>query len=535
MRFVLFATPTAPCVVHEIRERCRAEQPSFLIVAREVPQRHTRPWQLIYASFLPRIVVGHPSREGFWAAAPHERFRLKQFADLGLAEPILRAVKAEGYIHPTPIQAEAIPAMLAERDIIGIAQTGTGKTAAFVLPLLHRIDRARQQPEPKACRALILVPTRELAAQITASIGTYGRFTRPSAAVIIGGARPEPQIRALRPGVDILIATPGRLEDHMRGGAVRLDHTTTVVLDEADQMLDLGFMPAIRRILGKLAANRQTVLFSATMPTQIRNLARDFLTDPIEIAVAPVARPVDQVDQRVMHVASAAKRQALVGLLSRPEIERAIVFTRTKHGADKVSQHLEKTGFSVAAIHGNKSQGQRTRALGAFRAGHVTILVATDVAARGIDINDVSHVINFELPNVPEAYVHRIGRTARAGKSGIAVSFCDPSERGLLQDIERLIGRRLAVGGEVGGGAPAPNMPRISAEPVAQKPGRTHGRIGQPNRSGKASAKPARKHSSELGKGAQTSGLKRLREGPAKRVRRRKGGAHARSAAAGSA
>ncbi len=380
----------------------------------------------------------------------NESTLLTQFNDLGLAEPLLRAVSAEGYTTPTPIQAQVIPAMLAQSDIVGIAQTGTGKTASFVLPLLNDLADSNKRPEPKRAGALILVPTRELAAQVADSIRTYARFARVSTALVIGGAKPGPQIRALARGVDILIATPGRLEDHMSTGAVRLDRTTTIVLDEADQMLDLGFMPAIRRILAKLPAGRRTVLMSATMPAPIRALAADFLDSPAEIAVAPAAKPIDAIDQSVIHVQRQAKQRALVDLLRGAGVERTIVFTRTKRGADRVAAHLDRAGLAAAAIHGNKSQGQRERALAAFKKGRVNILVATDIAARGIDIDDVSHVINYELPNVPEAYVHRIGRTARAGKSGTAVSLCDGDERSLLRDIERLIGRSLIHTGEPG-------------------------------------------------------------------------------------
>jgi ATP-dependent RNA helicase RhlE len=373
---------------------------------------------------------------------------LKQFSELGLAEPILRAVSGEGYTNPTPIQAEVIPAMLDGRDLIGIAQTGTGKTAAFVLPLLNAVLADKRRAEPKTCKALILVPTRELAKQVSDSIRTYGRNMRLSQAVVVGGVKPSPQVRTLAPGVDIVIATPGRLEDHMRGGAIRLDRTGVAVLDEADQMLDLGFMPAIRRILGKIPATRQTVLLSATMPKPIRALASDFLSSPAEIAVTPASRPIELIDQSVRFVNSGAKRDLLVDVLGGKGVERAIVFTRTKHGADKVCKFLEQAGLRSAALHGNKSQGQRERALGAFRDGKVKVLVATDIAARGIDIDGVSHVVNYELPNVPEAYVHRIGRTARAGASGTAIAFCDVAERGLLRDIERLTGQKLAVVGE---------------------------------------------------------------------------------------
>ena len=373
-----------------------------------------------------------------------KRDYLKQFKDLGLAEFLLQAVSTEGYTNPTPIQTEVIPVMLAERDIIGIAQTGTGKTASFVLPILDQIARQDSKPPAKACGALILTPTRELAQQIAENVRLYGKFMQVSVAVVVGGVKPGPQIRALASGADIVVATPGRLLDHMNTGAIRLDRATRIVLDEADQMLDLGFMPAIRKIMSKLPKERQTVLMSATMPPQIRALTRDFQTNPAEIAVAAVSRPIERITQSVRHTSTASKRDVLTDILSDAGRRmRAIVFTRTKRGADKVSRHLESVGLSAAAIHGNKSQSQRERTLASFRAGRTSILVATDIAARGIDIDDVSHVINFELPNVAEAYVHRIGRTARAGRTGIAISLCDPAERGLLRAIERLIGNRL--------------------------------------------------------------------------------------------
>ena len=392
-----------------------------------------------------------------------------QFDTLGLAAPILRAVQAEGYTAPTPIQAQAVPALLAGRDVLGIAQTGTGKTAAFVLPLLDRLARDRRPTVAKRCRALILAPTRELAAQIADSIRAYGRHTRPRTAVVIGGVKAGPQIKALASGVDIVVATPGRLEDHLASGTIRLDKVSTAVLDEADQMLDLGFLPAIRRIMAKLPGDRQTVLFSATMPKPIRALAHDFQSSPEEISVAPAARPIDRIDQRVIPVDAAAKRNVLTDLLRNPDVERALVFTRTKRGADRVRQNLERAGLAAGAIHGDKSQGERERALAAFRSGRTPILVATDIAARGIDIDDVSHVVNYELPHVPESYVHRIGRTARAGKAGVAIALCDPAERGLLRDIERLIGRRLLGDG----GTPA-EAPRGSV--------RAAGTAGRPDR-----------------------------------------------------
>jgi len=391
----------------------------------------------------------------FWrdGVESDESVYLTVFDDLGLPESLLKALKSEGYQNPTPIQERVIPAVLANRDVVGIAQTGTGKTAAFVLPILADLLGERAQPGPKRCTNLILVPTRELASQIADAVRTYGRFMQHRLAVVVGGVGYQPQIRAMARGVDILIATPGRLEDHMKTGAIRLEATRRIVLDEADQMLDLGFLPAIRRVLGKLPHQRQTLLLSATMPAQIKALADGFLSAPETISVSPPSRPADKVAQQVLQVDRAAKRQVLIELLSDKDVSRAIVFTRTKHGADKVARYLEDAGHAVAALHGNKSQGQRERALGAFRSGKATILVATDIAARGIDVDDISHVINFDLPMTAEAYVHRIGRTARAGREGQAISLCDPEERKLLRDIERLIGKRL--GGDAAGQADA--------------------------------------------------------------------------------
>ncbi|MEM8813159.1 MAG: DEAD/DEAH box helicase [Pseudomonadota bacterium] len=368
---------------------------------------------------------------------------MTSFDTLGLAEPILHAVAAEGYESPTPIQEQTIPSLLTGRDVLGIAQTGTGKTAAFVLPLLDRLYREPQKTKPGRIKSLILAPTRELAAQIADNIAAYGKQIRVRTAVVVGGVKPRPQIRALAGGLDILVATPGRLEDHVRSGAVSLDDVHYVVLDEADQMLDLGFIPAIRRILGSLPPNRQTVLFSATMPKQIAGLAKEFQNDPVRIAVAPAARPIDRIDQQVIAVDPGTKAERLAGVLRDTAFGRTIVFTRTKRGADRVAKSLGKAGFEAAAIHGDKSQNQRTRALDAFRDFKTPILVATDIAARGLDIDDVSHVVNYDLPNVPETYVHRIGRTARAGRDGVALTLLDPAERGLLAEIERLIGRRL--------------------------------------------------------------------------------------------
>jgi len=405
---------------------------------------------------------------------------LTDFASLGLAEPILRAVSAEGYTSPTPIQAQVIPAMLAGGDVLGTAQTGTGKTAAFVLPLLDRLSRERARAQPKTCGALILSPTRELANQIADNIASYGRFLNLRVAVILGGVKPGPQVKALRAGADIVVATPGRLLDHMRSGAVVLSSTRTLILDEADQMLDLGFIPSVRRIVAKAPSDRQTVMMSATMPKPIRRLAEEFQTDPTEIAIGAVSRPIETIAQTVVHTPAAAKREVLTDLLSAADVSRAIVFTRTKRGADRVHKHLSAAGLSTIAIHGNKSQAQRERALYGFRTGRTNILVATDIAARGIDVDDVSHVVNFELPEVAEAYVHRIGRTARAGRSGVAISLCDPAEAGLLRGIEKLTGLRIERAG--------PDGSRMAAAPDDAPPRRERA----PARSRRKEAAPRR-------------------------------------------
>ena len=364
---------------------------------------------------------------------------LNSFADLGLAEPLTRALADEGYAAPTPIQTETIPHVLAARDVQGIAQTGTGKTAAFALPLLHRLAATRRRPHPRTCRVLVLSPTRELSAQIVDSFKAYGRYLRPSVALAIGGVNIKPQMRALTPGVEVLVATPGRLMDLMQNRAVALDQVEYFVLDEADRMLDMGFIHDIRRIVGKLPAARQTLFFSATMPKEIAELANAMLRDPVRVAVTPSATTVERVEQRLIHVDRGAKAELLAEVLRAEPIDRVLVFTRTKHGADKVVRALAKSGLDAAAIHGNKSQGQRERVLAAFRTGSVRTLIATDIAARGIDVEGISHVVNYDLPNIPESYVHRIGRTARAGADGIAISFCDAEERPFLRDIEKLI------------------------------------------------------------------------------------------------
>ena len=363
------------------------------------------------------------------------------FNDLGLAPELLRAVKDAGYDTPTPIQRQAIPAALAGRDIVGCAQTGTGKTAAFSLPILQRLDKSAGD-EP-VLRALVITPTRELAAQIGESFATYGKHLELWHAVIFGGVNDKPQIRELRQGVDALIATPGRLLDLMGRKEIDLGKIEVFVLDEADQMLDMGFLPDIRRIVAALPKKRQTLFFSATMPTEIRELAQSMLVDPVDVTVARVSAPAELVEQRLFFVDKNDKRRLLVDLVRERSVQRSLVFSRTKHGANRIAKYLDDAGVGSAAIHGNKSQGARTRALDAFKRGDLKVLVATDIAARGIDVDGVTHVINFDLPNVPETYVHRIGRTARAGASGTAWSFCDSEERPFLADIERLMKRHI--------------------------------------------------------------------------------------------
>ena len=363
---------------------------------------------------------------------------MTQFTDLGLAKPLLKALAAEGYVSPTPIQAKAIPSVLKGRDLLGIAQTGTGKTAAFALPILQRLAERRRPAPRKGARCLVLSPTRELASQIADSFRAYGAYMGASVAVVFGGASYGPQIKALANGVDVLVATPGRLLDHIGERHADLSATEILVLDEADQMLDLGFLPAIRRIVAGMSKTRQNLFFSATMPSEIGRLAADLLVDPVQVRVAPAATTVERVQQQILFIESQRKRALLAELFDDRAITRALVFTRTKRGADRVAKYLEQSGVEAAAIHGDKSQPQRERALAAFKAGRVRALIATDIAARGIDVDAVSHVIQFELPNVPEAYVHRIGRTARAGAAGVAIGFCADDERTLLRDIQKL-------------------------------------------------------------------------------------------------
>ena len=370
---------------------------------------------------------------------------MTSFKDFGLAEPITRALSEEKYISPTPIQTQTIPFALSRRDVVGIAQTGTGKTAAFALPILHQLFTERRPPTHKTCRVLVLCPTRELAGQVLDSFRTYGRHLRITTALAIGGVSMGPQIRAVSNGVDVLVATPGRLLDLVRSNAFNLGRVEILVLDEADRMLDMGFIHDIRSIVAKLPLQRQTLFFSATMPRAIAELADRMLRNPAKVAVSPVASTAERVEQRIIHVDRNAKPKILADLLKHEPIERALVFTRTKRGADKVVRGLVKSGIAAEAIHGNKSQNQRDRVLSAFRKGDVRTLVATDIAARGIDVDGISHVVNFDIPNIPETYVHRIGRTARAGADGVAISLCDGEERAFLRDIEKLIRTAIPV------------------------------------------------------------------------------------------
>ena len=370
------------------------------------------------------------------------------FVELGLAEPLLRSLHDAGYTMPTPIQAKTIPHLLDDHDLIGIAQTGTGKTAAFALPILQHLSEDKVRPPAKGVRALILAPTRELALQIFDNVTRLSRHLKLRHAVIFGGVGQNPQVEALSRGIDVLVATPGRLLDLInQGGLVRLDTVTHLVLDEADRMLDMGFIRDVKKILAKLPDQRQSMLFSATMPTEVAKLARDMLWEPMRVEVTPETVTVEAIEQHVYHVGTSDKRGLLEKLLGDPALARVVVFTRTKHGANRLAGQLVKSGFSADAIHGNKSQNARQRALAAFKTGECRILVATDLFARGIDVAEVTHVINFDLPNEPESYVHRIGRTGRAGRTGIALAFCDPSERGHLAAIEKLTRVRLAVAG----------------------------------------------------------------------------------------
>ncbi|MBB2959757.1 DEAD/DEAH box helicase [Methylobacterium sp. R2-1] len=411
---------------------------------------------------------------------------MTQFTDFGLAQPVLRALEEAGYVTPTPIQAQAVPPAMEGRDLCGIAQTGTGKTAAFALPILHRLSLDNRRAPRRGCRVLVLSPTRELASQIAESFSDYGRHLPYTNTVVFGGVTISRQERAIAPGVDILVATPGRLIDLVDRRALTLEGVEILVLDEADQMLDLGFIHALKRIVKMLPARRQSLFFSATMPKNIAGLADQYLSNPVQVAVTPVATTAERVDQQVIFCHTGAKQALLNHVLRDPKIERVLVFTRTKHGADRVVRGLDKAGVVSAAIHGNKSQPQRERALAAFRDGSCRVLVATDIAARGIDVDGVTHVVNYDLPNVPESYVHRIGRTARAGAEGQAISFCNDEERAYLRDIERTTRQKVPVAGFPEGFVPPSrqeaqdNAAEEARRPPRQPQGRPGHRQGRP-------------------------------------------------------
>lgn len=444
-----------------------------------------------------------------------------KFADLGLDEPFLRVTQALGYENATPIQAAAIPVVLSGADLIGCAQTGTGKTAAFTLPTLQRLMESMPTPAPKKpqakharkqhaaprpIRALILSPTRELAAQIEASLKRYGKFTPLDQTVVYGGVSQFHQVKALRRGVDALIATPGRLLDLVNQGHIDLKRVEVLIFDEADQMLDMGFLPDLKRIVKLVPAERQTLMFSATMPAAIRELAQQWLTNPQSVQVAAVSTPADRIKQSVHLVDKKKKPDLLSRFLHETERSRTLVFSRTKHGADKIVKRLMKDGVQAAAIHGNKSQGARNRALERFKGNRPPVLVATDIAARGLDINDVSHVINFDLPETPEVYVHRIGRTARAGASGQAVSFCAGDERGLLKQIERLMKQAIEVEPTVEGFEPSDPVTPMKSPRRGGGSNRHGSRGGRPRNNGSTAKKPGGKAKRYGAKSASKSG-----------------------------
>lgn len=435
---------------------------------------------------------------------------MKPFTSVGLIEPLQRAISEANYEAMTPIQAQAIPPLLEGRDVLGCAQTGTGKTAAFLLPIIQHLMQTRR-PKHWGIRALILTPTRELAAQIGESFATYAKFLRLSHHVIFGGVSQKPQVEALKAGLDVLVATPGRLLDLNGQGYIDFDRIEFFVLDEADCMLDMGFIHDIRKVLAKLPKERQNLLFSATMPNQIVTLAETFLHSPVRVEVARQSTTAERVRQKVMFVEKANKKRLLAQQLRGDEVESAIVFTRTKHGANRVVKDLGKAGIEAVAIHGNKSQGARLRALDAFKTRSIRILVATDIAARGIDVSGVSHVFNYDLPNVSETYVHRIGRTARAGLEGIAIAFCDDSEGEYLLDIEKLTQQKIDIDADhewhFADAIPTPRPSGRSARRQVQNPPGSNNRRGRRNRPPRTAEKGSEtaKRSSQQSSGAQPS------------------------------
>lgn len=423
---------------------------------------------------------------------------LNTFSELELAEPLQRALRAESYVTPTAIQAKAIPHLLAGRDVLGSAQTGTGKTAAFALPILHQIEANPRRAVSGAPRGLILSPTRELAIQIASSFQTYGEYVRYRQAVVYGGVHQNSQVRALKRGVHLVVATPGRLIDLLDQGHLRLDQLETFVLDEADRMLDMGFLPALKRIISELPERRQSMFFSATLPPNIIQLSQHLLRDPVTVKVHAQSSSVEKIDQRVLFVEQGGKRAMLQDLLQAPDVERALVFTKTKRMASTIAEKLMRNGIKATAIHGDKSQNARQRALEAFRRNQVRVLVATDVAARGLDVDGITHVVNFDLPMEPENYVHRIGRTGRAGAEGMAVSFCSDGDHRELRAIERLIGRQLLMtNGE----------PQPARDPNADR-GRASGQGAARNGKGR---RPQRNRWNSTGASKKGTGGKRKR------------------------
>ncbi len=439
---------------------------------------------------------------------------LSDFEMMGLPKALVNRLKENGITDPTPIQARAIPHALNGEDILGLAQTGTGKTAAFGLPLVTLMMRYEQRVPKYHVRSLILAPTRELASQITENLRSMIKNTPLKITLVVGGVSINPQIGRLERGTDILVATPGRLLDLMDRRAVDLQACSFLVLDEADQMLDLGFIHALRKIAGVLPTERQTMLFSATMPKQMNEIAQSYLNKPRRIEVSPPGKAADKVTQEIHFIAKAEKSKLLIELLDKHREERAIVFGRTKHGSDKLARVLEKAGYATAAVHGNKSQGQRDRAIASFKSGQVKVLVATDVAARGLDIPDVKHVYNYDLPNVPDSYVHRIGRTARAGKDGAAIAFCSPDEMDELKAIQKVLGTQIPVAsGRPWEPIQDPNKPKPA------KGGRRGGRGGRPggNGGGNSGGKPGGNSAGGAGGGeGKPGGARRRRRGPAR-------------------
>ena len=432
---------------------------------------------------------------------------MKTFEELELIAPVLRALADEIYRTPTPIQAQTVPPALAGKDVLGCAQTGTGKTAAFALPILNRLGRQNRKAVSRRPLALVLAPTRELAIQIGESFATYGRHLHLRHALVYGGVSQVSQVRALQRGAHIVVATPGRLLDLMNQGHIQLDQLETFVLDEADRMLDMGFLPDLKRIISALPDDRHSLFFSATMPSKIIELARRLLTDPISVNVTPKTTCVKKIEQQLLFVKHGDKQTLLQKILTSDGVERALVFTKTKRGADRVAEKLGRSGIKATAIHGNKSQNARQRALEAFRRQRVQVLVATDVAARGIDIDDITHVVNFDLPLEPDNYIHRIGRTGRAGADGIALSFCTMDEHRELRAIERLIGHKLPV-------APDHPLPEFDGRTPSSRPS---------GRSGSVSRRPSSKPSGRKRYGVRGAGASSEGASPKKKRRPRKG------------